>query len=91
MQKWAIPLLAFVALALWARAQDIVPASVPVVVSMGTPLQSSVRVTAPLAYFTDANAGVEGEFGLPTDDPNHILVWHLNHWRTATLQTTIQP
>ena len=56
-----------------------------------TPAPSSVRYCHPAAWFTDANPGVEGAFGVPTDDTNHMFVYHLNHWRCTLLTTPQTP
>ena len=84
-------ILVFLLLAAWLCAshlpsQEVVPPSVPAAATGAMP--TSIRVTAPASYFTDANPDTEGQLGLPTDDPNHLYVWHLNHWRASALPTS---
>lgn len=51
---------------------------------------TSVRYLQPSSWFTDQHPVDEGVFGFPTDDPNHIYAYHLNHWRSIQVATTIQ-
>ena len=73
MRKCVIPLLVLAyTLALWARAQDIVPAAVPV--AAGTPLPSSVRASVPTS---PTDPGTEGQLAM---DDRALYSYHAGRW-----------
>ena len=49
---------------------------------------SSVRAAGP---FDDNHPGTEGQFGTDPTDPNHLYVYHLSHWRSLVLSTSVTP
>lgn len=84
-----------IGLACYVYAQDLAgPYGVTstMTVVQGQPLATSVRYSHQVNWFTDLNPpdGGEGTFGMPTDDPNHVMVWHMSHWRFLSVTTSIQ-